>query len=61
MSIPEELLMAYADGELDGAEHAAERAQVEAAMKADPAVARRVEGIKALRTQAQRHVRAGAR
>lgn len=51
MSIPEERLMAYADGELDGAEHAAERAQIEAAMKADAAVANRVEKHRALRRQ----------
>jgi anti-sigma factor RsiW len=47
MSISDEMLMAYADGELE----AAERAQVEAAMKADPDVARRVERHKALRRQ----------
>ena len=51
MSIPEERLMAYADGELESAEYAAERAQIEAAMKSDPAVARRVEKHRALRTQ----------
>jgi hypothetical protein len=49
MSIPEELLMAYADGELNAIENAAERAKVEAAMKADPEVARRIERHKALR------------
>jgi anti-sigma factor RsiW len=51
MSISEELLMAYADGELDSAEHAAERAEVEAAIKADPEVASRVEKHKSLRRQ----------
>jgi hypothetical protein len=51
MSIPEERLMAYADGELDGAEHASERTQIEAAMKADPAVARRVEQHRAMRAR----------
>jgi len=49
MSVPDEVLMAYADGELSGAEHAAERAQVEAAMKADPEVARKVERHRAMR------------
>jgi hypothetical protein len=49
MSIPDELLMAYADGELNDAAHAAERAQVEAAMKADTDIARRVEKHRALR------------
>jgi anti-sigma factor RsiW len=51
VSIPDERLMAYADGELDADEHAAERAEIEAAMKADPAVARRVEQHRALRTR----------
>jgi hypothetical protein len=51
MSIPEDRLMAYADGELDAAEHAAERAQIEAAMQSDAAVARRVEKHRALRAQ----------
>lgn len=51
MSIPDERLMAYADGELDGAEHANERAAIEAAMKADSALARRVERHRALRTR----------
>jgi hypothetical protein len=49
--ITEELLMAYADGELDGAEHAADRARIEAAMRADPDVARRIESHRALRRQ----------
>jgi len=47
VSIPEERLMAYADGEVD----AAERAAIEAAMKADPALARRVEQHRALRAR----------
>jgi hypothetical protein len=47
--LPEDLLMAYADGELDGAEHLPERARVEAAMKADPEVAQRVAKHRALR------------
>ena len=51
MSIPDEVLMAYADGELNDAEHAAERAQVEAAIKADAEVARRVEQHRALRAR----------
>lgn len=41
------LLMAYADGELDGAE----RARVEAAIAADPRLAEAVEGHRALREQ----------
>jgi hypothetical protein len=49
--ITEELLMAYADGELDGAEHAADRARIEAAMRADPDVAQRIESHRALRQQ----------
>ncbi len=49
MKIPEELVMAYADGELDAPERAAERAQVEAAMEQDPEVTRRVEQHRALR------------
>jgi hypothetical protein len=49
MSVPDELLMAYADGELSGAERAAERAQVEAAMRADPEIARKVEKHRAMR------------
>jgi hypothetical protein len=51
MIITEELLMAYADDELDGAEHATDRARIEAAMRADPEVARRVESHRALRRQ----------
>lgn len=51
MSVPDELLMAYADGELSGAEHAAERARVEAAIQSDPALANRVEQHRALRAQ----------
>jgi anti-sigma factor RsiW len=45
VSISDEKLMAYADGELD----AVERAQVEAAIDADPSLARRVESHRALR------------
>jgi hypothetical protein len=45
MKVQDEMLMAYADGELD----AAERAQVEAAMAADPQLARRVSAHQALR------------
>jgi anti-sigma factor RsiW len=47
VSIPDEKLMAYADGELD----AVERAQVEAAIAADPSLARRVESHRALRSK----------
>jgi hypothetical protein len=46
MKLPDEMLMAYADGELD----AAERGRVEAAVAADPELARRVAAHKALRT-----------
>lgn len=45
MSFPDETLMAYADGELDPAR----RAEVEAAMAADPKVAERIEQHRALR------------
>ncbi len=45
MSISDETLMAYADGELEPAQ----RAEVEAAMAADPKVAERVERHRALR------------
>jgi hypothetical protein len=45
MKVPDEMLMAYADGELD----AAERAQVEAAMAVDPELAQRVSAHQALR------------
>ncbi len=45
MSIPDETLMAYADGELD----AAQRAEVEAAIAANPRLAERVEQHRALR------------
>ena len=45
MTIPDETLMAYADGELE----AAVRAEVEAAMAEDPQLARRVEQHQALR------------
>ena len=47
MNIPDEKLMAYADGELN----ATERAEVEAAMAADPEVARRVQQHQSLRKQ----------
>jgi len=46
MKLPDEMLMAYADGELD----AAERSRVEAAVAADPELARRVAAHQALRT-----------
>lgn len=47
MSIPNETLMAYVDGELD----ASARATVEAAMGADPEVERRVEQYRALNSK----------
>ena len=49
MKLNDELLMAYADGELD----AKTQAQVEAAIAADPQAARRVAEHKALRSQLQ--------
>ena len=45
MSIPDETLMAYADGELEPAQ----RAEVEAALAADPTLVVRVEQHRALR------------
>lgn len=47
MSFSDETLMAYADGELD----AATRAAVEAAMRADPSIARRVARLRARRDE----------
>jgi anti-sigma factor RsiW len=47
VTFPDEVLMAYADGELD----ASTRAAVEAAMASDPEVARRVSQHKALRNR----------
>jgi anti-sigma factor RsiW len=49
--ITEELLMAYADGELEGAEHAATRTRIEAAMRADPEIVRRIDKHRAMRRQ----------
>lgn len=49
MNITDEVLMAYADGELD----AAASAEVEAALAADPALAARVQEHRALRAQLQ--------
>jgi hypothetical protein len=49
MSIPEETLMAYVDGELDPAA----RAQVEAAMRDDPQIEKYVEQQRALRAKIQ--------
>lgn len=51
MNITEELIAAFADGELDGAE----RAQVEAAIAADAALARKVERHRALKAQLVSH------
>jgi hypothetical protein len=45
MSVTEETLMAYADGELDGAT----RAEVEAAIEADPGLAKQLEAHRRLR------------
>lgn len=50
-NISEDILMAYADGELDPPERAAERAAVEAAMQSDTTIARRIEHHQALRRQ----------
>ncbi len=50
MKIPDETLMAFADDELD----AASRADVEAAMRDDPSIARRVAEHRALRSRVQR-------
>ena len=47
MTFPDEVLMAYADDELD----ARARAAVEAAMAADPEIARRIAQHKALRSR----------
>jgi hypothetical protein len=49
MNISDELVMAYADGELDAPERASDRAAVEAAMQSNPDIARRVEQHRALR------------
>jgi hypothetical protein len=49
MSVSEEMLMAYADGEYDAPERSAERSAIEAAVRADPDLARRVEQHRALR------------
>lgn len=49
MTIPDETLMAYADGELD----AAARAEVESAMREDPQIEKRVAAHRALRRQVQ--------
>lgn len=51
MSVTEEMLAAYADGELGTAEQAA----VEAAMAADPALARKVEAHRALKAALAAH------
>ncbi len=49
MTISEETLMAYADGELD----AASRANVEAAMRSDPEIGKRIDRHRALREKMQ--------
>lgn len=51
MSMTEEMLAAYADGELG----AAEQAKVEAAMSEDPALARKVEAHRALKARLSAH------
>jgi hypothetical protein len=51
MNVSDEMLMAYADREYDLPEFAAERAAIEAAVKADSELARRVEQHRALRRQ----------
>lgn len=51
MSVTEEMLAAYADGELGGAE----QAEVEAAIAADPALARKVKAHLALRATLSAH------
>ena len=51
MSITEEQIAAYADGELEGEA----LAQIEAAIAADPALAAKVEAHRALRSQLSAH------
>jgi len=51
MSISDEQLMAYADGELDGAQFVTQRAALEAALQSDPALARRLAQHRQLREQ----------
>jgi len=51
MSVSDDMLMAYADGEYDLPEFAAERAAMEAAVEADPELGRRIEQHRALRRQ----------
>jgi hypothetical protein len=51
MTISDEELMAYADGELDGAEFVSRRASLEAALQSDPALARRLAEHRQLRQQ----------
>jgi anti-sigma factor RsiW len=49
MSISDDMLMAYADGEFDKPEFASERNEVEMAIGSDPELARRVERFRSLR------------
>jgi len=49
MSISDDVLMAYADGEFDKPEFASERSAVEMAIAGDPELARRVERFRSLR------------
>jgi hypothetical protein len=51
MPISDDRLIAYADGELDAPELAAERSAIEAAARADPILARRIEQHRALRAR----------
>lgn len=51
MSVTDEQIAAYADGELEGAE----LAQIEAAIAADPALARKVEAHRALKAKLAAH------
>src|ERR1700683_2786605 len=49
MSLSDDMLMAYADGEVDKPEFASERNAVEMAIVSDPELARRVERFRSLR------------
>src|ERR1700685_1497273 len=49
MSISDDMLMAYADGEFDKPEFASERSAVETALAADSELARRVERLRSFR------------
>jgi hypothetical protein len=51
MTVTEEMIAAYADGELEGAQ----KAEVEAALAADPALARKVDAHRALKARLAAH------